>query len=125
MLQQAYLPIVLHSFPSDPSLLFGLRVCAACLLCSCIECKSSNHASHVWLAYTLYSVYDSAARANISHMHYQFMASINIKFINSQGVVAHHLQRILSGAAAATAAATTATTATATLFGQINNEKEK
>lgn len=63
----------------------------------------------------------SAARANMSHMHYEFMASINIKFINSQGVVAHHLQRILSGAAAA---ATTAA-ATATLFGQINNEKEK
>lgn len=77
----------------------------------------------------IYSVYDSAARANMSHMHYQFMASINIKFINSQGVVAHHLQRILSGAAAAAAtAATTAAataTATATLFGQINNEKEK
>lgn len=74
----------------------------------------------------IYSVYDSAARANMSHMHYQFMASINIKFINSQGVVAHHLQRILSGAAAAAATTATASaTATATLFGQINNEKEK
>jgi len=46
-------------------------------------------------------------------MHYQFMASINIKFINSRGdVVAHHLQRIAGETAAAT-------------MGKINNEREK
>lgn len=87
----------------------------------------------IYICIYIYHVYASAARANKSHMHYQFMASINIKFINSQGVVAHHLQRIQSGAAAAmgaasaaaTAATSAAATATATLFGQINNEKEK
>lgn len=56
-------------------------------------------------------MYEGTKEHMPNHMHYQFMASINIKFINSRGdVVAHHLQRIVEEAAAAAAAAAVAAT---------------